>query len=116
MLCANPLVPIDIGNGCGMSLMNYRNKVWDDELLAATTQGLPGGAEELLAKLPELAAPDSVVGNIATYFVERYGFSEECSIIAGSGGQSAGESASCRRPPQPWHQFCQHGINRWRYT
>jgi len=85
VLSANPLVPIDIGNGCGMSLMNYRNKMWDNELIAATAQGLPGGPEELLSKLPELAPPDSVVGNIATYFVERYGFSETCSIIAGSG-------------------------------
>ena len=85
VLSANPLVPIDIGNGCGMSLMNYRNKVWDAELIEATADGLPGGSEALLGKLPELAAPDSVVGNIATYFVERYGFSEACSIIAGSG-------------------------------
>ncbi len=85
VLSANPSVPIDIGNGCGMSLMNYRNKVWDAELIEATAQGLSGGSEELLSKLPELAPPDSVVGNISTYFVERYGFSEECSVIAGSG-------------------------------
>ena len=85
VLTGNVNVPIDYGNACGMSLMNYRNKVWDSELLAATADGLPGGAEALLAKLPELTSPDSIVGNIATYFVERYGFSEECSIIAGSG-------------------------------
>ncbi len=85
VLSGNPTVPIDTGNGCGMSLMNYRNKVWDTELLSATAQDIPGGSEELLRKLPELAPPDSVVGNIATYFVEKYGFSEECSIIAGSG-------------------------------
>ena len=85
VLCANPSVPIDIGNGCGMSLMNYRNKEWDAELIAATADGLSGGSEALLAKLPELAPPDSVVGNIATYFIEKYGFSTECVIIAGSG-------------------------------
>ena len=85
VLSGNASTPIDTGNGCGMSLMNYRNKVWDTELLAATADGLPGGAEELSAKLPELTSPDSVVGNIATYFVERHGFSEECAIIAGSG-------------------------------
>ena len=85
VLSGNPTVPIDTGNGCGMSLMNYRNKEWDAELLSATAQDIPGGSEELLRKLPELAPPDSVVGNIATYFVEKYGFSEECSIIAGSG-------------------------------
>ena len=85
VLSANPFVPIDIGNGCGMSLMNYRDKVWDAELIEATADGLPGGSEALLTKLPELAPPDSIVGSIATYFVERYGFSETCSIIAGSG-------------------------------
>ena len=85
VLSANPLVPMDAGNGCGMSLMNYQQKVWDTELLAATAQDLPEGTEGLLRKLPELASPDSVVGNIATYFVEKYGFSNECSIIAGSG-------------------------------
>ncbi len=85
VLSGNASVPMDTGNGCGMSLMNYRNKVWDTELLAATADGLPGGAEELSAKLPALASPDSVVGNIAVYFMEKYGFSEECAIIAGSG-------------------------------
>lgn len=85
VLCANPLVPIDIGNGCGMSLMNYRNKEWDSELLAATADDLPGGSDGLRSKLPELAPPDSVVGNISVYFVEKYGFSQECAIIAGSG-------------------------------
>ena len=85
VLSANVSVPIDTGNGCGMSLMNYRDKVWDAELLAATAQDLPDGSEGLLAKLPELAPPDSIVGNIAVYFVEKYGFSQECSIVAGSG-------------------------------
>lgn len=85
VLCANPLVPIDIGNGCGMSLMNYRKKEWDSELISATATDLPGGSDGLQSKLPELAPPDSVVGNISVYFVEKYGFSQECAIIAGSG-------------------------------
>ncbi|MCY4401309.1 MAG: FGGY family carbohydrate kinase [Candidatus Poribacteria bacterium] len=85
VLSGNPLVPIDTGNACGMSLMNYRDKVWDAELVAATADDLPGGSEGLLAKLPELAPPDSVVGNIATYYVEKYEFDSECAIIAGSG-------------------------------
>lgn len=85
VLTANPLVPIDTGNGCGMSLMNYRKKEWDTDLIAATAHGLPGGPEELQRKLPELTSPDTVVGNIAKYFVEKYGFSDACSIVAGSG-------------------------------
>lgn len=85
VLTGNSKVPIDTGNACGMSLMNYRDKVWDTELLAATANEAIGGTEGLQAKLPELTPPDSVVGNIATYFVEKYGFSEACSIVAGSG-------------------------------
>ena len=85
VLTGNPNVPIDIGNGCGMSLMNYSDKNWDKELIDATADGLPGSSEDLLKKLPELTTPDTVVGNISTYFVEKYGFSEECAIIAGSG-------------------------------
>ncbi|MCG9128234.1 xylulose kinase [Candidatus Poribacteria bacterium] len=85
VLTGNSSVPIDTGNACGMSLMNYRDRVWDNELLAATADGIPGEVEGLQAKLPELTPPDSVVGNISLYFSEKYGFDRECKIIAGSG-------------------------------
>lgn len=78
-------VPIDVGNACGMSLMHYRGRAWDSDLLAATGSGLPGGAAALGAKLPALARPDSVVGTLAAYYTEKYGFSEDCAVIAGSG-------------------------------
>ena len=65
--------------------MNYRNKVWDTALLTATADGLPGGVEALQSKLPALARPDSVVGNLATYYIEKYGFDGRCAVIAGSG-------------------------------
>ena len=85
VLTGNANVPIDYGNACGMSLMNYRTKIWDSALLAATAHGLPGGVEEFQSKLPALAPPDSVVGNLAAYYVEKYGFDPECAVIAGSG-------------------------------
>ena len=85
VLTGNANVPIDYGNACGMSLMNYRTKVWDSALLEATAQGLPGGVEAFQSKLPTLAPPDSVVGNLAAYYVEKYGFDPECAVIAGSG-------------------------------
>ena len=78
-------VPIDYGNGCGMSLMNYREKTWDAALLAATADGLPGGVEAFQSKLPALARPDSIVGNLAAYYIEKYGFDGRCAVIAGSG-------------------------------
>ncbi len=85
VLTGNANVPIDYGNGCGMSLMNYRSKTWDSALLAATADGLTGGTETLQSKLPALTRPDAIVGNLATYYVEKYGFKERCAIIAGSG-------------------------------
>lgn len=85
VLTGNAEVPIDYGNGCGMSLMNYRTQTWDDALLAATADGLPGGVEALQSKLPALARPDSIVGSLAAYYIEKYGFNGRCAVIAGSG-------------------------------
>ena len=85
VLTGNANTPIDYGNGCGMSLMNYRSKTWDPALLGATAHGLSGGTEALQSKLPTLARPDSVVGSLAGYYVEKYGFDERCAVIAGSG-------------------------------
>ncbi|MCY3740611.1 MAG: FGGY family carbohydrate kinase [Candidatus Poribacteria bacterium] len=85
VLTGNANVPIDYGNGCGMSLMNYRSKTWDSALLAATAGGLTGGVEALQSKLPALTRPDSIVGNLAAYYVEKYGFDGRCTVIAGSG-------------------------------
>ena len=85
VLTGNADVPIDYGNACGMSLMNYRSKVWDTALLAATAHGLPGGVEAFQSKLPALVRPDSVVGSLAAYYVEKYGFDGSCAVIAGSG-------------------------------
>ena len=68
-----------------MSLMNYRCKDWDETLLAATADELPGGVAAFRKKLPYLAPPDTVVGEIAAYFVSKYGFNPNCKVIAGSG-------------------------------
>ena len=85
VLTGNANVPIDYGNACGMSLMNYKQKVWDDALLEATADGLPGGVAAFQSKLPALAPPDSIVGSLAAYYVEKYGFDPGCAVIAGSG-------------------------------
>ena len=85
VLTGNTNVPIDYGNACGMSLMNYRSKTWDPVLLAATAHGLPGDVEEFQSKLPTLVRPDSIVGSLAAYYIEKYGFEGRCAVIAGSG-------------------------------
>jgi xylulokinase len=85
VLTGNANVPADFGNGCGMSLMNYRRKQWSDTLLHAAAQGLPGGKQAFRAKLPAITAPDAIVGNVAAYFVHKYGLNPACRIAAGSG-------------------------------
>ena len=85
ILTGNSRAPIDYGNACGMSLMDYRTKNWSPELLKATSKGLPGGTGALARKLPNLVPPDTVVGDIGAYFVEKYGFHPECQVITGSG-------------------------------
>ena len=65
--------------------MDYRTKNWSPELVKATSKGLPGGTGALARKLPNLVPPDTVVGDIGAYFVEKYGFHPECKVIAGSG-------------------------------
>ena len=85
VLTGNSRVPADFGGGCGTSLMDYEGKTWSETLLAAAASGLPGGATGLLAKLPALVSPDTVVGTVARYFVERHGFSPGCRVAAGSG-------------------------------
>ena len=85
VLTGNSVVPIDYGNACGMSLMNYRRKAWDDALLAATAEGLPGGVTAFRKKLPMLVPSDTVIGRVARYFVDKYHFDPSCCVVAGSG-------------------------------
>ena len=77
--------PWDFGNACGTSLMDYERKAWSSELIAAAATGLAGGPDAFRSKLPDLINPDAVVGTIAPYFTEKYGFSSGCAVAAGSG-------------------------------
>ena len=43
VLTGNSNVPLDFGNACGMSLMNYTRKTWSPALIKAASSGLPGG-------------------------------------------------------------------------
>lgn len=70
--------PIDHGDGAGMNLMNIKSKQWDLKALEAT-------APNLKEKLPPLCKSYDIIGNISTYFVDRYGFSPETLLVAWSG-------------------------------
>ena len=85
VLTARADVPIDWGNGSGMSLMDYASRSWDTQILAAAAEGLAGGAKALLTKLPSLSSPLALAGTVAPWFVKKFGFSPEARVLVGSG-------------------------------
>jgi len=85
VLAGSVKIPLDYGNACGTSLMDYRARKWSEKLIEAVSSGLPGGRQALRAKLPALASGLTVVGKLAPYFPLRYGFSAGCAVVIGSG-------------------------------
>ncbi|MCF7855224.1 MAG: carbohydrate kinase [Candidatus Pacebacteria bacterium] len=71
-------VGVDIGDGAGMNLLNLSTLEWDEDMLAATAPGLRD-------RLPEVVSSDTIVGRIAPYFSDKYGFNPDVQIVAWSG-------------------------------
>lgn len=74
--------PIDFSDGSGMNLLNIRTHRWDRACLDAC-------APDLEAKLGEPVASHEVLGTVAPYFVDRYGFPPDCSVVAFTGDNPA---------------------------
>jgi xylulokinase len=70
--------PIDTGDGAGMNLLNIQTWSWDEELLAATAPGLG-------SKLPTVQPGQTTAGQIAPYFVEKFGFNPGTPITVFTG-------------------------------
>jgi xylulokinase len=68
-------VPIDLSDGSGMNLLNIRTKEWDKRALDVSAAGLG-------EKLGRPVQSHRVVGRIGRYFVEKYGFSPDCMVVA----------------------------------
>jgi len=85
VLTGNVHIPLDWGNACGTSLMDYREKRWSGELVSSAAEGLPGGGGGLLDRLPALGSALSLAGPLVRHFVERWGFSQDCLVGVGSG-------------------------------
>ena len=76
--------PIDISDVCGMDLWDIKNGKWNEKLLALAAG--PYGAEDLKSKLGNVPEDGGAhLGSISTYFIDRYGFSSNCNIIASTG-------------------------------
>ncbi|HYQ18448.1 MAG TPA: FGGY family carbohydrate kinase, partial [Polyangiaceae bacterium] len=70
--------PIDHGDGAGMNLLELATGQWSPELVRATAPGL---AE----KLPSVVPSRTTVGEIAPYFVQKYGFKRGTPVVAFTG-------------------------------
>ncbi len=70
--------PIEYGDGAGMNLLDLSALGWSEPLLAATAPGLA-------AKLRAPVASGTRVGEIAAFFVERYGFRSGTPVFAFTG-------------------------------
>lgn len=77
-LLAGTSVPIDRGDGSGMNLLELASGDWNQQLLDATAPGLR-------EKLKPPVTSTTIVGTLAEYFVDRYGFSPKTQIVAFTG-------------------------------
>ena len=75
---AGKSIAIDPGDGAGMNLLNLAALDWDPVLLDATAPGLRD-------KLPPVAPAHTIAGNIANYFVAKYGLTAECRVALSTG-------------------------------
>jgi len=76
--------PIDISDVCGMNLWDIHAGAWNERILELASGSF--GVEDLKAKLGNVPKDGGAqFGSISPYFVSRYGFSDECQIVASTG-------------------------------
>ncbi|XP_051538537.1 xylulose kinase [Myxocyprinus asiaticus] len=69
---------IDFSDGSGMNLMDIFTKEWSKSCLNAT-------APQLDERLGDLKPSTAVLGCVSLYYIERYGFSKSCKVVAFTG-------------------------------
>ena len=77
------IAPWDISDACGANLWDIKTGAWNQKLLSLASSGNPKDLAKKLGNVPE-SGGDSF-GNVAKYFIERYGFHPDCSIIPFTG-------------------------------
>ncbi|KAM4689628.1 xylulose kinase [Discoglossus pictus] len=74
--------PIDYSDGSGMNLFHIYEKIWSEKCLNVC-------APDLKEKLGSVVPSSSVLGQISAYYVQRYGFSSDCKVVAFTGDNPA---------------------------
>ncbi|KAF7708882.1 xylulose kinase [Silurus meridionalis] len=69
---------VDYSDGSGMNLLDIFTKKWSEPCLKAT-------APHLEEKLGNPTPPTAVLGFVSSYFVKRFGMSEDCKVVAFTG-------------------------------
>ncbi|PGH18956.1 hypothetical protein AJ80_04283 [Polytolypa hystricis UAMH7299] len=91
------IAPIDISDVCGMNLWDIKENKWNDKLLTLTADS--SGLEDLKKKLGDVPHDGGKhLGKIDRYFVERYAFHPDCTIVPSTGDNPATILALPLRP------------------
>ncbi|RDW61846.1 xylulokinase [Aspergillus mulundensis] len=91
------VAPFDISDVCGMNLWNIHKGAYDEDLLklCAGTHGV----EDLKRKLGDVPEDGGIdLGKVHRYYVDRYGFSPDCTVIPSTGDNPATILALPLRP------------------
>ena len=76
--------PFDISDVCGMNLWDIKAGKWNEKLLELTAGS--AGVETLRSKLGDVPSDGGCnLGLISSYFVQRHGFSKDCTIVVSTG-------------------------------
>ncbi|CAI8008481.1 Xylulose kinase, partial [Geodia barretti] len=71
---------IDYSDGSGMNLLDIAHKKWSSKALEACAPGF-----DLEARLGDPVTSSSVLGPISPYYVDKFGFSSSCQVVAFTG-------------------------------
>ncbi|OXA37978.1 xylulose kinase isoform X2 [Folsomia candida] len=85
---------IDYSDASGMNLLDIREKTWSPICLAGVVPEEGEGAN-LAEKLGPPTPTEAVLGTISPYFVERYGFSSDCKVVAFTGDNPSSFAEMC---------------------